>query len=45
MAKDGNAYKEYNDYPLCVLIYIAVRCTFGFTGLIISTKIIGTLSL
>jgi len=34
-----------NDYPQCVLIYIPVRCTFGFAGLTISTKIIGTLSL
>jgi len=35
----------FYDYPKCVLIYIPVRCTFGFTGLTISTKIIGTLSL
>jgi len=35
---------EY-DYPQCVQIYIPVRCTFGFAGLTISTKIIGTLSL
>ena len=33
------------DYPQFVLIYIPMRCTFGFAGLTISTNRIGTLSL
>ena len=31
----------YNDYPQCVLIYIPVRCTFGFMALLFLQKLSG----